>query len=72
MVVFGIMNLVFGAFTIGAVIIANAVLLIDLPQDPNNPIAQAAEDPTYKTLSIVMQVGWNGVEHLCCWFRALV
>ncbi len=37
MVVFGIMNLVFGAFTIGAVIIANAVLLIDLPQDPNNP-----------------------------------
>ncbi len=55
MVVFGILNLVFGAFGILGLVIVLVSLFLDLPQDPN-PIQELMNNPTYKTLNIVLQV----------------
>lgn len=55
-VVFGILNVVFGGFGLLAIVFAILSLFLDLPKDPNNPIQQIMEDPTYKVLNIFMQV----------------
>jgi hypothetical protein len=56
MVVFGILNLVFGAFGILMLGLVVLGLFLDLPKDPDNPMQQVMENPTYKTLTMGLQV----------------
>lgn len=56
MVVFGILNLVFGVFGILGLLFAVFSAFLDLPQDPNNPLQAYMNDPTLKTLMLVSQV----------------
>lgn len=54
MVVFGILNLVFGAFGVLGIALGVLTLFLDLPKD-DNPLQKLMEDPTYKMVNLVPQ-----------------
>lgn len=54
MVVFGILNLVFGAFGVLGIALGVLTLFLDLPKD-DSPLQKLMEDPTYKVVNLVPQ-----------------
>ncbi len=56
-VVFGILNMVYGALGTLMIVFVILSLFLDLPKDPDSPFEQALENPTYKLINVGVQIG---------------